>query len=141
MCNKCNSSFSRQDSLNRHKQSHKTKNVLLCQHCSETFATKFLLAKHLTTHNNSQKHTANDNSSQSVTNISLLNNVYPPIIDFKGIGFTNPGSKNLCYINATVNSLLNCKSFKNLINSKISCELLNEIQYSINYKQQGDYST
>ena len=41
---------------------------------------------------------------------------YEPHI-FKGIKFVNNYRKNLCYINATVNAFLNCKSVMNLVQS------------------------
>ena len=139
LCKECYTSFSREDSLYRHMKSHTADNVIHCQFCDETFATNHLLAKHIETHTNSHKEINNDNR-QSVQNISLLENVYPKITHFKGFGFENPSRKNLCYINATVNSLLNCASFKNLINSEMICELIGEIQYSLNIKD-GEYST
>ena len=38
-------------------------------------------------------------------------------ITFKGIKLVNPPGENLCYINATVNAILNCKSVMNLVQS------------------------
>ena len=38
-------------------------------------------------------------------------------ITFKGIKLVNPPGENLCYINATVNAFLNCKSVMNLVQS------------------------
>ena len=44
---------------------------------------------------------------------------------FKGIRFTNHPGQNLCYLNAAINALINCKSVRILVNSDLQCEIIN----------------
>ena len=46
-------------------------------------------------------------------------------ITFKGIKLVNPPGENLCYINATVNAFLKCKSIMNLVQSNLNCDIIN----------------
>ena len=54
---------------------------------------------------------------------------------FNGIKFKNYPENNLCYVNSTINGLLNCKSLMHLVNSNVNCEIMNEIRYWVNLSE------
>ena len=56
---------------------------------------------------------------------------YEPIT-FKGIKLVNTPGEILCYINATVNAFLKCKSIMNLVQSNINCNVINILRLIYN---------
>ena len=67
--------------------------------------------------------------------ISVSENHFPSETEFfNGIKFTNNAGDNLCYINATINGLLNCRTAMHLINSDAEGDVINTIKYCVNIR-------
>ena len=67
--------------------------------------------------------------NSDIYDVGPLSNVSANDVNkFKGIKFKNYEQNNLCYINATINGLLNCESFKHLLNSNVNCDILKKIR-------------
>ena len=63
----------------------------------------------------------------------LHNQMHQKHLTFKGLRLKN--NSNLCYINATVNAIFNCKSVINLLNSDVDCEVINMLRNLFNNRE------
>ena len=131
-CNQCDKSFFEESILLSHKQRNHSYKPHKCKQ-SENSLLKMSMCNCADTSlqcRNREKIFAQINLCHKSENhlthdINILN------IDsfFKGIRFTNPSGYNLCYLNATINGLFNCKSIMNLVNSDTNCEIIVKFKY------------
>ena len=114
-CNQCDMSFSDNSNFIIHMRAHTGERSYQCNQCDMTFSDNDILKKHIRTHKN---------YISVIQPVLHMQHQYEPIT-FKGIKLVNPPGENLCYINATVNAFLKCKSIMNLVQSNLNCYVIN----------------
>ena len=160
-CIKCEKSYSRHSDLKKHMKTHIGEKPYQCNHCDKSFlAEATFFSNQETVHgysthkckqcektlvqmslcncadkphkcrkcerNFSQINLCHNSENKPKSDITGLND------SFKGLRFINPQGHNLCYVNATVNSLLNCRNALNVVKSDLECVVIKKIKFWVN---------
>ena len=158
-CNQCGKAFSMHSDMIKHMYEHTGEKPYQCNHCEKSFILESVLLAHLVTSYSYDPHKCRQCENAFVNmsrcnckphhcrkcekNFAQINECHKTEINltpnnnvlnntFKGIRFINPKDHNLCYLNSTINSFLNCQNVLNLVNSDLDCKLIKMIKPLLN---------
>ena len=163
-CKHCNMAFYRITDCHKHMMNHTGEKLhLQCRHCDKNFSQDTAFKIHMKTHIAPQTYQCFNcgKSSSSLSGVSYLqtHNVNQPYmcrkcemvlfntktivqspihhqtLAFKGLKLDNEPGENLCYINATVNAMLNCQSVMNLVTSDLHFQVIDKLRFLVKSKQ------